>query len=88
VIREMREELGISIEEAGLAPLVFASHCYPAFHLLMPLFLCRRWKGGPRPNEGQNIAWVHPSELASSPMPPADLPLIAHISTLLAIDRP
>ena len=88
VIREMREELGISIEEAALAPLVFASHSYSDFHLLMPLFLCGSWKGSPRPNEGQNIAWVRPSELGNYPMPPADVPLIAQIRTLLAIDRP
>jgi 8-oxo-dGTP diphosphatase len=88
VMREMQEELGISIEEAALAPLVFASHSYPDFHLLMPLFLCGNWKGSPRANEGQNIAWVRPSELGNYPMPPADLPLIAQIRTLLAIERP
>ena len=87
VIREMREELGVTIKEACLAPFVFASHSYAAFHLLMPLFLCRRWEGIPRPQEAQRIAWVRPKDLALQadryPMPPADLPLIPMLRDLL-----
>jgi 8-oxo-dGTP diphosphatase len=84
VIREMREELGVFIEEATLEPLVFASHSYLDFHLLMPLFLCRRWEGVAEPREGQRIAWVAPADLANQAMPPADLPLIPLLKTLLA----
>jgi 8-oxo-dGTP diphosphatase len=76
VIREMREELGVVIERDGLTAFVFASHAYPDFHLLMPLYLCRKWDGPIIPHEDQTIAWVKPSELAEYPMPPADLPLI------------
>lgn len=76
VIREMREELGVAIEAVSLEPFAFASHAYPEFHLLMPLFLCRKWKGTVTPHEGQSIAWVHPSKLSDYPMPPADLPLL------------
>ena len=80
VIREMHEELGIIIKDACLAPFVFASHSYPEFHLLMPLFLCRRWEGIAQPREGQQVAWVRPKDLALNaeryPMPPADAPLI------------
>ncbi len=87
VIREMHEELGITIEEACLAPFVFASHSYPDFHLLMPLFLCRRWEGIVQPREGQKVAWVRPKELALDsaryPMPPADTPLIPMLRDLL-----
>ena len=87
VIREMREELGVSIKEACLAPFIFASHSYPEFHLLMPLFLCRRWEGIAQPREGQDIAWVRPKDLALRadryPMPPADLPLIPMLRDLL-----
>jgi len=87
VIREMREELGVTIKEACLAPFVFASHSYAAFHLLMPLFLCRRWEGIPRPQEAQKIAWVRPKDLALHadryPMPAADLPLIPMLRDLL-----
>jgi len=87
VIREMREELYVTIKEACLAPFIFASHSYPEFHLLMPLFLCRRWEGIPRPQEGQSIAWVRPKDLALQseryPMPPADLPLIPMLRDLL-----
>jgi 8-oxo-dGTP diphosphatase len=87
VIREMGEELGVTIKEACLAPFIFASHSYAAFHLLMPLFLCRRWEGIPQPREGQNIAWVRPKDLALQreryPMPPADLPLIPMLRDLL-----
>jgi 8-oxo-dGTP diphosphatase len=76
VIRELKEELGIDISAACLAPFAFASHAYEAFHLLMPLFLCRRWGGTPRGAEGQSLAWVRPARLADYPMPDADKPLI------------
>lgn len=87
VIREMHEELGITIKEACLAPFIFASHTYPEFHLLMPLFLCRRWEGIAQAREGQKVAWVRPKDLALNaeryPMPPADLPLIPLLRDLL-----
>lgn len=76
LIRELHEELGIGTWHSCLAPLTFASHAYDDFHLLMPLFVCRRWQGQPRPQEGQTLAWVRPNDLASYPMPPADIPLI------------
>ena len=76
LIRELREELGITVKEACLAPLTFASHAYESFHLLMPLYLCRRWSGQPAGQEGQALAWVRPEKLADYPMPPADKPLI------------
>ncbi|MEO8714722.1 MAG: bifunctional GNAT family N-acetyltransferase/(deoxy)nucleoside triphosphate pyrophosphohydrolase [Acetobacteraceae bacterium] len=76
LIRELREELGIDVSADCLAPFAFASHTYERFHLLMPLFLCRRWKGIPRPREGQTLAWVRPEKLADYKMPPADKPLI------------
>jgi 8-oxo-dGTP diphosphatase len=76
LIRELQEELGIDTHAACLAPLTFASHAYPDFHLLMPLFACRRWQGIPQPREGQRLAWVRSDGLAKYPMPPADLPLI------------
>jgi 8-oxo-dGTP diphosphatase len=76
LIRELREELGIDVTAACLAPFTFASHAYADFHLLMPLYLCRRWKGTPVAREGQTLAWVRPARLADYPMPPADLPLI------------
>jgi 8-oxo-dGTP diphosphatase len=76
LIRELKEELGIDITAACLAPFAFASHAYERFHLLMPLFLCRRWKGIPRPLENQTLTWVRPEKLADYPMPPADKPLI------------
>ncbi len=76
LIRELREELGIEVTEACLAPFAFASHAYDGFHLLMPLFLCRRWAGQPQGREGQALAWVRPAKLADYPMPPADKPLI------------
>ena len=75
-IREMSEELGIDTAESCLAPLSFASHAYEEFHLLMPLFACRRWQGRIMPAEGQATAWVRPARLRDYPMPPADLPLI------------
>jgi len=76
LIRELKEELGIDVSAACLAPFAFASHEYERFHLLMPLYLCRRWKGTPKPREGQALAWVRPNKLADYPMPPADKPLI------------
>ncbi len=76
LIRELREELGIDTWESCLAPLTFASHAYPDFHLLMPLFVCRKWKGIARAVEGQSLAWVPVSRLRDYPMPPADSPLI------------
>jgi 8-oxo-dGTP diphosphatase len=79
LIRELKEELGIDVTAACLAPLTFASHGYPSFHLLMPLYVCRRWKGEIRPGEGQKIAWVRPNGLRAYPMPPADVPLVAHL---------
>lgn len=76
LIRELREELGIETKASCLAPLTFASHSYEDFHLLMPLFACRRWEGVPTPQEGQTLAWVRADKLRDYPMPPADLPLI------------
>ena len=76
LIRELNEELGIGITESCLAPFAFASHAYERFHLLMPLFLCRRWTGQPVAREGQALVWVRPAKLRDYPMPPADLPLI------------
>ena len=83
LIRELKEELGIVVWEACLAPLTFASHAYPEFHLLMPLYVCRRWDGTVTPREGQRLAWVRPNRLREYPMPPADEPLIAHLTGLL-----
>jgi 8-oxo-dGTP diphosphatase len=83
LIRELAEELGIKIAAADLSPLTFASHAYPDFHLLMPLFLCRRWQGEVTPHEGQEPAWVRPAELCSYAMPPADEPLKAVLAALL-----
>ena len=83
LIRELREELGIVVNEACLAPLTFASHSYEDFHLLMPLYVCRRWEGMVTPHEGQKLAWVGPNRLRDYPMPPADVPLISHLTTLL-----
>ena len=83
LIRELKEELGIVVNEECLAPLTFASHTYPDFHLLMPLFVCRRWEGTVSAMEGQALKWVKPNRLRDFPMPPADLPLIAHVTTLL-----
>jgi 8-oxo-dGTP diphosphatase len=83
LIRELKEELGITVEEACLAPLTFASHAYPDFHLLMPLYVCRRWEGIVTAQEGQKLAWVRPNRLRDYEMPRADLPLIPHLTTLL-----
>jgi 8-oxo-dGTP diphosphatase len=83
LIRELDEELGIAVQEPCLAPLTFASHPYDTFHLLMPLYACRRWDGFVRPREGQELKWVRPRDLASYPMPPADEPLIPFLIELL-----
>jgi 8-oxo-dGTP diphosphatase len=83
LIRELEEELGIVVKEACLAPLTFASHSYPEFHLLMPLYVCRRWDGIVAAREGQRLSWVRPNRLRDYPMPPADVPLVAHLTTLL-----
>src|SRR5882762_4446618 len=83
LIRELEEELGIVVKEACLAPLTFASHSYPDFHLLMPLYVCRRWDGTVTAREGQSLAWVRPNRLRDYPMPPADVPLIPHLTALL-----
>jgi len=83
LIREMREELGIEMCETCLAPFTFASHRYDTFHLLMPLYLCRRWEGEVVAREGQQLAWVRANRLRDYPMPPADVPLIAMLQDLL-----
>jgi 8-oxo-dGTP diphosphatase len=83
VIRELQEELGIDVKEPCLAPFTFASHSYPDFQLLMPLYVCRRWEGMVTPREGQAIKWVRPRDLSQYPMPPADLPLIPMLRDLL-----
>jgi 8-oxo-dGTP diphosphatase len=83
LIRELNEELGIVVQESCLAPLSFASHRYADFHLLMPLYVCRRWEGIVRAREAQQLAWVRPARLRDYPMPPADAPLIAHLTALL-----
>jgi 8-oxo-dGTP diphosphatase len=83
LIRELDEELGITVLEACLSPLTFASHAYPDFHLLMPLYVCRKWEGRVTAREGQKVAWVRPNRLRDYPMPPADEPLIAHLLGLL-----
>jgi 8-oxo-dGTP diphosphatase len=81
--RELREELGITVSPEDFAPFVFASHPYEGFHLLMPVFLCRRWRGTPAPREGQALAWVEPYRLVEYPMPPADRPLIPMLRDFL-----
>ena len=83
LIRELLEELGIVVSEACLAPLTFASHAYPDFHLLMPLYVCRRWEGQVNAKHHTRIAWVKPNKLRDYSMPPADEPLISHLMTLL-----
>ncbi|MBB3236479.1 (deoxy)nucleoside triphosphate pyrophosphohydrolase [Phyllobacterium endophyticum] len=83
LIRELHEELGIVVKPACLAPLTFASHTYETFHLLMPLFICRRYEGIPRGMEGQVLKWVRPRDMRDYPMPPADIPLIPFLVDLL-----
>ena len=83
LIRELKEELGIAVKAACLAPLAFASHAYDAFHLLMPLYICRKWEGFVQPLDGQALKWVRPVDLRNYPMPPADAPLIPALQDLL-----
>ncbi len=83
LIRELGEELGIAVEASCLAPLTFASHAYPDMHLLMPLYVCRRWLGIAQPREGQALRWVWPRDLRGLAMPPADAPLIPPLVELL-----
>jgi len=83
LIRELEEELGIVTKPPCLAPLTFASHAYPTFHLLMPLFVCRVWEGEPLPREGQEIRWLRPRRLFDLPMPEADRPLLPFLDELL-----
>jgi 8-oxo-dGTP diphosphatase len=83
IIRELREELGVDVTETCLAPLTFASHRYDEFHLLMPLYICRKWKGAVRAREGQECRWVKPQLLKNYPMPAADWPLIPHLIHML-----
>ncbi len=83
LIRELREELGIDVQEPCLAPFSFASHDYGSFHLLMPLFVCRRWDGTPVAKEHSALKWVRPRDLTQYQMPPADLPLIPMLRDLL-----
>ncbi len=83
LVRELKEELGIDTRRSCLAPFTFASHAYDDFQLLMPLFVCRVWKGRVEAREGQELAWVRPARLGSYPMPPADVPLVAMLRDLL-----
>ena len=83
LVRELREELGIETKIPCLAPLTFASHSYDDFHLLMPLYVCRRFEGMPQPREGQALKWVRPRQMRDYPMPPADAPLIPFLIDLL-----
>ena len=83
LIRELHEELGIEVKEACLAPLTFASHAYDGFHLLMPIYICRRWDGIAAAREGQTLAWVRANRLRDYPMPAADAPIIPHLIDLL-----
>ncbi|MEY3259225.1 MAG: hypothetical protein RIT46_54 [Pseudomonadota bacterium] len=83
LIREMDEELGITITQSCLAPFVFASHTYETFHLMMPLYLCRRWSGVVVAKEHEALAWVKPNALSNYEMPPADAPLIAYLRDFL-----
>ncbi len=83
LVRELREELGIEVEEACLGPFTFASHSYAKFHLLMPLYLCRVWQGTPEAREGQVLKWVRVGQLDDHPMPPADKPLVAMLRDFL-----
>jgi 8-oxo-dGTP diphosphatase len=85
LVRELKEELGIETKEACLAPLTFASHAYEDFHLLMPLYACRRWTGTPQGREGQALKWVKAVDLRSYPMPAADLPLIPPLVDYLGV---
>ena len=84
VVRELKEELGIDITQSCLAPFTFASHSYDDFHLFMPLYLCRVWKGEPHGAEGQNLKWVYPHKMMELPMPGADVPLVAMLRDFLS----
>jgi 8-oxo-dGTP diphosphatase len=86
IIRELAEELSVMVTKPCLAPLTFTSHNYLEFHILMPLFVCRRWQGSPVPQEAQAIKWVRANRLRDYPMPPADEPLISHLADLLTQD--
>lgn len=83
LVRELDEELGVNTEAACLAPFAFASHSYESFHLLMPLYVCRKWQGVPRAREHQALAWARATDLRKYDMPPADVPLVAHLIDLL-----
>lgn len=83
LVRELAEELGVTVDAADLTPITFASHAYEEFHLLMPLYACRRWRGEPQSHEGQALAWARARELSDYAMPPADEPLIAPLIGLL-----
>jgi 8-oxo-dGTP diphosphatase len=83
LIRELKEELAIDVTQACLAPFTFASHAYEDFHLVMPLYVCRKWQGTVTPLEGQELAWVRPVRMSRYPMPPADEPLVAMLCDLL-----
>lgn len=83
LVRELQEELGIDTRASCLAPLAFASHAYPDFHLLMPLYALRQWRGQPQPHWHDQLAWVTRAKLRSYPMPPADLPLLPPLEELL-----
>lgn len=83
LMRELHEELGLETWTSCLAPLCFASHAYPEFHLLMPLFVCRKWRGDPQAREHAALKWVRPTKLSTYPMPPADVPLQAALRDLL-----
>jgi 8-oxo-dGTP diphosphatase len=83
LIRELNEELGVDTAASCLAPFTFASHGYESFHLLMPLYVCRKWRGTPEPREGQRLAWVRPAKLGDYEMPPADKPLVAMLRDFL-----
>ncbi len=82
--RELTEELALKVCASCFAPFAFASHSYDDFHLLMPLYLCRKWQGAPQPQEGQTVKWVRPARLGDYPMPPADIPLIAMLQDFLS----
>lgn len=83
LIRELKEELEIDVTASCLAPFTFASHAYEKFHLLMPLYVCRKWQGIPSPVEGQTLKWVRPAKMTDYPMPPADEPLVAMLRDFL-----
>jgi len=87
LIRELKEELGVDVAAHSLSPLTFASHSYPAFHLLMPVYLCRHWQGEVAANEGQGLAWVRPEALTAYAMPPADEPLKQILPSLLGLSQ-